>query len=356
MVTGIGTGEDAPVRAVKAWDLFLACTEELVRQNDDGFGYAALRPDGAVFGERWLDVKRAWRVRGRSRLAADLEGAMDKQGYSRFGEWTGEAAWPQMATLLGHARRSTNNVCMANVHPFVRVTNDAIYSLVHNGVVSKTGLDCSGSNECDSAGILNAYVDADMAADFEHAQTDFFDKLDGSYVCGVLVTPRQAGAFAPFVDIFRGGTAASLDIIDVPEIGVIWCTDGSIPLTELFKRKLAIAQTGSLKEGVHLRFDAMTGGLVFKRPFVRATVTPISGSTTSYTMPGNVGHTAHGRKWDSEAKHGKTSSLYEGRGYSSLYAGPNADPDAFKQLTAKGEAKLSAYESWYDQLMGGEGG
>lgn len=245
--------------ADRAFELVRKATPLLTANNKDGFGYVAVNAQGNAWCERWLDVTKAWVMRGSAEaphgLTELLGGAPYYNAWGRPRALKGDAA-PKL--IMAHSRMSTSNVTLNNVHPFALTRNDdsGVTALVHNGVVREYGahkLDTSGSDGCDSMGILNAYLTEGADSD-PQAFRKVAERFSGWYACGVVNTRRGAN---PTFDVFR--YMASLHCVAVKGIGLVWTTDPSDAQAAAKAIKAKVVSQWECKPGVFARIDITTG-------------------------------------------------------------------------------------------------
>lgn len=275
----------------RAVSLLRNITPMLTKVNTDGFGYAAYTPEtNAIRGERWLNVEHAWRVRLRGdQTPIELRDAVETVDglYNNFGS-TKRA---YRSALIAHARSATSKKGMRNVHPFVRDTPNGPVAFVHNGVISNVEeLDLSGSDDCDSAGILNAYCSADVGNNPKAIQ-DMADEVSGWYACAVLGHDGKR----PYVDIFKNDTAR-LSMTIVSGVGTVWSTDEADVFAAARACGFRVSSTGHLRSGILMRLDAVTGNVMQKVPFTPRkreyvatyyTNTPYTGRGANYAPQGH---------------------------------------------------------------------
>lgn len=126
--------------------------------------------------------------------------------------------------ILSHARYATCAKTLRNVHPFQRREGGWESTLVHNGVVDAIygDLDTKGSDDCDSMGLLAAYLAAGIPGDLP-AATTLGERLGGWAAFGVITrrTGKKSKELQGFVDIGRSN--ANLSVVQTP-VGLIFTT------------------------------------------------------------------------------------------------------------------------------------
>lgn len=328
------TGITSRQASKNAWRLLYAASEALTRSDDDGFGYAAYSQTYGLIGERWLDPKLIWAIRGDTQRGKP--DAAEIEGYSRIGTWPPSLYMPRVTCITAHARKSTNNVCLANVHPFYRKEPNGEFALAHNGVVQTGDLDLTGSKSCDSMGILNAYVNLGVPYLPEQI-TEMAKVVKGWYACTVLgVIPE-----GPYVEFFRYN--APLTVTEIGGVGYVWCTNEYIPIAAAKTLKLPVRQTWKVKEQLLFRVNAITGEEMGHAPFCgrsyQTTVTNYSNYGGAAGGSGSSGRDArhgsyggdHSEWFDRHVLHQDDKDWRGKHGYSAQRSGQN-DRDAQGEL------------------------
>lgn len=241
------------------WELMKKLSKEMTRNDDEGFGYAAIDGNGKLFGERWYDPKDAFHNRDSSmRFHNDLikkyKGML--KGKEPIHNSFGEVHENSLRTVIIHARKATCERSIRNTHPFV--IGDT--ALIHNGVIRNTTELENKVSTCDSECILNEYIKYKVSDDLKSIQK-VADKLEGYYACGVISKTSKGQVI---VDIFRD-KAAKLEAYFVKELNtVIFATPGfsdsygSVP-SACKDSGLTITDRYEVSEAFALRMDAMTG-------------------------------------------------------------------------------------------------
>lgn len=195
----------------------------------DGYGYVAATKSGALYGQRWADPTRRWTVKAEPTEfpewlpVSTLASNTNKPDLDTTEVGQGPLTKEIPCILMAHARTATTPKGIANVHPFVRTLNDGTQiALIHNGVISNAdALDLSGSNKCDSAAILNAYVSEQCRLGVENVGF-LTQRLSGSHAVGMLVS--QPGE-TPFVDVWRHSSSLSVSRVrTLGEVLYVFCT------------------------------------------------------------------------------------------------------------------------------------
>lgn len=231
-----------------------AATPYLTASDSDGFGYVAVNEQG-MFGERWLDVDKAWELRqAKTLFEAQIEEEMNgsvffAESYNRFGDVVENLKG--VTSICLHARMSTNSISMQNTHPFVLKDT----ALIHNGVISNSHMFKNTLSTCDSEAILTQYLKLGVREDSFRVQ-QLSDSLTGYFACAV-VTKIDNGWI---VDVFKDSTAELVFAV-IPELGnaKVYCTEESILRLACLKAGFASPKVYLVKSGYLNRFDAVTG-------------------------------------------------------------------------------------------------
>jgi predicted glutamine amidotransferase len=248
ILAGIG-----PTKSARAWDFVIAASKSMTEHDNDGYGYAALSPSG-LWGERWLDVRQAFRTREKLSAATkkyveDLSGAVEVvESYNSFGTLSSE----DTTAIIAHARMATCAKTLENVHPFLCMKEKT--ALVHNGIITNHAGFTKSISSCDSEAILASYSENDISRQPGQIQA-LADTLDGSFACGVISHDGDR----PVVDIFKNALT-SLHVTFVrglecyafatsPESLIQGCRKIRSPLQDIV----------SFKSNAFLRLDAVTG-------------------------------------------------------------------------------------------------
>lgn len=247
----------------KALKLAQAMTPGMTKIDRDGFGYMALG-DSGIFGERWLDVKQAWRKKPKGDPA--LESALELYGdsleipesYNSFGNPTA-----RIHCLALHGRLSTNSVSIQNTHPFV--SDCETHGIIHNGVISNYHEFRSDMRStCDSEAILIQVKKTALADSVESIQA-VASQLQG-YFAVASIARNSSGQWV--LDIFRD-SSAQLSAVFVRELGCfVFCTDEKIVRDACRKIGFHALQAFKVKPCTLMRHDPMTGEMTHKRHFI----------------------------------------------------------------------------------------
>lgn len=256
------------------WKFLITAAPLMTTNNDDGLGYAAIGKDG-LWGERWRYPFEAWRPESRKLYDGKDEAVLKKfkdavdpdLRYSCFGEQGGDTK-----AVIYHARASTNDKTLANVHPFVREKT----ALIHNGVIRNDNQLKKITSTCDSECILNEYVDESVADDVDKI-VSVTKKLYGYYGCAVLTENKKG---SQYLDIFRHTASLSMAWIDQLQAAVI-CTSEEVIKDVCKELKLTYGHIFRIKENTLIRLDVNTGQPIAHRKFEPCTVWPTSHASSS---------------------------------------------------------------------------
>lgn len=216
-----GITKDTNAKAVK---LLKAIAEPMSRSNTDGIGYAAVKSDGSLFGQRWWINSHAFKNPPAKIVREDYEELLAEHGKAidienftpinpeMFQNSFGEVDLTQLSAVTLHTRMATSAKSFANTHPFHDPEADT--SLIHNGVIRNDNEFDLKLSTCDSEAILIAYLKANVADDTRNIQA-MANQLKGYYACGVFGRDAQGRRV---MDIFKSD--ASLHGAFIKELGV----------------------------------------------------------------------------------------------------------------------------------------
>lgn len=221
-------------------------------EDRDAVGYAAFRD--SLYGERWLNPQIALTTRPTRSIGklSTSEQMFEDSRYSSFGK-------PQVnhvTSLILHSRFATCDPVLSNAHPFV--SQDGKTALIHNGVIQTRGLEYITST-CDSEGILNEYVNQDVANNPSNIQK-VVNKLTGAFACAVL-TENSAGK--KYMDLFRNDQYPTLFTCYIDELGTnVFCTLPEYIENAVTELGWSMDTIHQVKNNSYMRLDAITGLIV----------------------------------------------------------------------------------------------
>jgi hypothetical protein len=235
-------------------------------RDNDGLGYMAMTSKG-MFGERWFNPKDAFINRGEwtnieEKIKETFDGVLEgSQGYVPFKQ-NNEAATAPIQSVIMHTRYATCEKAMKNVHPFYR---DGV-ALIHNGVISNVRELKQISSTCDSEGILNSYVDNDVAKNPDNI-SKVGNFLRGSYTCGVLTRNAEG---VGIVDIFR--SSPNLSACFIRELdALVFVTSEQMLIAACRSLGWKHGAFMQLKDDKMVRINAATGGRISSHKFYSIT-------------------------------------------------------------------------------------
>lgn len=132
---------------------------QITKQDDDGFGWAALTKSGRVMGEKSIEDKPRYTL-NRIRMTAPYL----KETYQKIGQHSK----PQGPAIF-HGRTSTNQLGMLNTHP---IDKNNFY-LVHNGVVDNEGPEYSMKTTNDTEHLVH-YLSTEGMSGIEKHLSGYF--------------------------------------------------------------------------------------------------------------------------------------------------------------------------------------
>lgn len=253
-----------------------AARPDFTKHDDDGVGYAALTNKG-LYGERWLNVKDAFRrrvncpIKGHeafAQMGAALEAYSPEGTYNTFG-----VDGDKWHSVIYHSRAATCDINLKNVHPFV----DGDTALVHNGIISDAPTEWTPvQSTCDSEQALNGYNALSLSEDINKVRV-LADELQGWYALGVL-TKQASGQW--ILDIIKDAKTP-LSATYIKELdSIVFCTDPSIVEGACKLLKWTVGDTFEMKGDKVIRFDAITGQVIDMADFESFNVTYTRASTT----------------------------------------------------------------------------
>lgn len=244
----------------EAWMLARALAPLMSKNDDDGFGYAAITKKGDVFVQRWLDNDQAFKYTAGNKRDLEIQDWLKDavepldDGYSSVGTIAKNSA----VAMVLHARMATCEKGIKNVHPFV-VNGQA---LIHNGVISnptevlnKYDKNNTKLSTCDSEAIAFSYAANDVSNNPEAIKI-LSEDLSGYYACAVLHKNEKG---EPVMDVFKS-SAANLFAAYVPQADVlVYCTSLEILKQAVKDCGFSHYRPNKVLPGNLIRHDALTG-------------------------------------------------------------------------------------------------
>lgn len=275
--------------------------------NSHGIGYTAVKPDGSIFSQRWLNNAEFFDtaniitpedLEAVKLKLAELEpfraklpkGALDiplDLNYSQYGD----VDFSEIKTLTMHTRWATCGREFANTHPFI----DQDVSLVHNGAIwNARFLDVNKISTCDSEAALQTYLTQGVQSDSSKAK-QWLNILSGSWAFGVL--GRNASG-SRILDVVRG--SSNLYYLEAGPLGKIFCTNDSDAKAVLREMNIEITKEPMLLPSDSMyRFNALTGECIED-----IDVKPVYKGYSSGKTFGHSGGTTTGRTSDYDQSSG----------------------------------------------------
>lgn len=240
-----------------------AILEPMSRQNSDGMGYTAIRKNGSMFTERWLNNNMGFK--------GDPTETEDGKVHQAFGdmvdvkppspdEYTlqGDINWSDVTTVMMHTRFATCDKGMANVHPFVDNVNET--AIVHNGVIRNHKEFDKLNSTCDSETLLTQYMKLGIGKDPTKI-IDLVNNLEGYWAVGATSLDSKGKRV---IDIFTSNsqpTSGSLTVAYIKELeGYVLCSS-SYTINEAIStlRWSKDYTCYDIVPHIFTRFDASTG-------------------------------------------------------------------------------------------------
>ncbi len=261
----------------KVHNLTKIMAKEIVWQEPDGVGYAAITKDCQVYGEKWLEKDQAFIVHGNKvdpiveRIekqfgvdAIEFDKPTPKSGgYQIFGNITKQNIENTVAIIL-HARKATQgSKSLENVHPFIQKCvldgEPSMTALIHNGSIDNHEKLTKKSSTCDSEVILHEYL-ANQMYHNPWGIEELAKTLVGAYTVGVLGSQLDDSGktWIPYLDIFK----SNKDLVCgyVPEIETFVFTTNQHNLESAIKdAKMTVKNIFKVKDGFLHRLNAITG-------------------------------------------------------------------------------------------------
>ncbi len=265
--------------------------------NQHGIGYTAVKPDGSMFSERWLNNPSFMEYDSvmTPAIAKKLEKFEARLPYGALlknYDSMGDVNFDDIRSVTMHTRFATCGREFTNTHPFI----DRDVSLVHNGVIRnafsttyQAGLDVNKISTCDSEAALQTYLTQGVKDETSKAKA-WLDLLSGSWAFGILSRNSIGNRI---LDVVRG--SSSLYYMEVEGLGSVFATDKDDVLNVCKELNLQVALAPSML-GINtmFRFDAVTGELL-ETIDVKPTYVPsvTYGKSYDYYQYGRAGGTSN---------------------------------------------------------------
>lgn len=241
-----------------AWEFTRAMAIEMSNPHcaeKDGLGYAAIDPEGNLFGERWVNNRDAFK--NKNKYGTEIDGEVlrrfkilnREQVYGNFGVFN-----ENIRSITLHSRMSTNDVNYKNTHPFV----EGHTSVVHNGVIYNDDKLTKKTSTCDSEVILHEYVKYNVA-NKPGKFKKIANRLEGYYALGIFSKTNQGQVI---LDIIKD-SSAKLEAFFIKELNtLVFATPkfNESPVEAACKTLgLTIISKYDVKSNRLQRLDALTG-------------------------------------------------------------------------------------------------
>jgi len=271
--------------------LFIKLAKPMSKDDTDGLGYAFMKSNGELVGERWLENASAFKHRVNPELNASQKKLKEKYGhminipleekYNKFGTLT---TADQIVSGFLHTRKATSGKGLKNTHPFLRPQklddegkchNEPV-ALIHNGVITNAEYHKwkdKKLTECDSEVILISYLENGAHWAPEKMQK-VADDLYGYYAFAAMTLDYEN---VPIMDIVRDGQA-QLFIAHIPALGTeVFFTNPEIVNDALKDMKNKTKDDGWCFDGIsfvasnsHLRVNSLTGEVMHYSNFTKS--------------------------------------------------------------------------------------
>ena len=232
--------------------------------DNDGFGYAAITKNGNVFGEKWLDVKKAFHkppqpkkqvVDAHNKLVSSFGNFLeiDELPSDVIHGYFGEIDWNNAVSCMLHSRMATCGKTFDNVHPFFRENK----ALIHNGIIRNDNKFTKYVSTCDSEVLLSQYIDNKCDVSPENVEKAF-NEIQGYY--GTMILGKTLDNI-PYLDIIKHH--ANLCMCFVPTLDTFVICTKSEMLKDAFKLlKWSHSPIYEMKDDIYLRLNAIDGSQI----------------------------------------------------------------------------------------------
>lgn len=237
--------------------------KEISFGNQDGLGYAAIKDDGSMFGERWWINADAFKSVVANPLASKFGGVVknsvtsNAHKYNSFGEGSLEDA----VAITLHTRMATSGKGFANTHPFVDTERDT--SVIHNGIISNDDDFDLKLSTCDSEAILVSYLNNNGGESVDNMQA-IASSLYGYYVAALF--SRDSQGFR-ILDIMKGNNDA-LHAMWIAELGTyVFCSSEHNVKEAAKTLGFTVGEAVSFHDGIGMRINPFTGNVIAETAF-----------------------------------------------------------------------------------------
>ena len=202
----------------KIQPFMIKAKKHLSKGNTDGLGYTAIKGDGSIFTERWLDNDEALEevfTEDDNTMVEELGDFLDADGSMFPYTQQGQVDFSDVRTVMLHTRFATCGKGIDNVHPFVDDTGET--AIVHNGVINNHLTFSKLNSTCDSEVLLTEYMRLGVSADVSKLE-ELSNSLKGYWAVG-STSKDQDGTRV--LDIYRSNGSATLFGLYVKQLGAM---------------------------------------------------------------------------------------------------------------------------------------
>lgn len=245
-------------------DFMIEAEKPMSLYNDDGIGYTAIKKDGSIFMEKWVDNDNLFFPPTQHNLEEELDGLVDVKSVSNTEVYASlnaeqtplwhNTAFNDVCSMFLHTRKATCAKNISNTHPFLSV--DKQTALIHNGVISNSDSFTKPTSTCDSEAILVSYLEHEINKNPEDIQ-NVFDDLNGSFAA-VITSVDASGK--RILDVFRNDTSP-LYITKSENLGGLVICTSPITMKEIFDACgfVNMNPVYKMSDNIFARFDIETG-------------------------------------------------------------------------------------------------
>jgi glucosamine 6-phosphate synthetase-like amidotransferase/phosphosugar isomerase protein len=228
----------------------------------DGYGYAGITKNGSIFGERWLDYKKAFTKKGRKQqiipkgeqfLIDQLGSTVDYTHQITYNSFGDIKNLNNSVAFILHSRQSTNEVNIENTHPFV--DEEQTTALIHNGVIfNEWNYKDLLKSTCDSEILLHEYMMNHVYEAPEMIQ-EVVDQIDGYFSVPILTVDDER---KPILDYFKSDAMLYVGWIEELQT-LVFSTQKSTVYKTCQDLGWSTPRMFSINDNYFIRFDAITG-------------------------------------------------------------------------------------------------